>query len=284
MELFERLGFKKNPFSTFSAEEELDFIDKIFVDPLYLQSLKEDICNGHSRFIMGARGVGKTSLIYKLQSRCDQEGYFSVIVDEFEGLGKSNNKAAFLKLIIEIVVRDFCIILAKQPNLTKKLNTENKEKLAFIINFFFKTLSKTEYQSHFNRITNFKTKNILKKIYNMIFNKPINVLVSGAVEIISDSIRKSLGLPNPETNKFYKAYIPEFEIDHPTQEKIDSKLKTDAKGLKNILEDLCIIINATGLKKPVIFLIKLMSIHHSQATSQTYQTLSRTYSRTQIFY
>lgn len=35
MELFERLGLFQNPFSTFSAEEEAEFLSKIFVETLY---------------------------------------------------------------------------------------------------------------------------------------------------------------------------------------------------------------------------------------------------------
>lgn len=30
MELYQKLGFNKNPFSTFSAEQERDFLDNIY--------------------------------------------------------------------------------------------------------------------------------------------------------------------------------------------------------------------------------------------------------------
>lgn len=257
MELYEKLGFVGNPFSTFSAEEELEFLDKIFVNPKYINTLKSDITSGHSRFILGARGVGKTSLIYQLKSHCFNKGIFSVVVDDYEGIKKTKNKSEILVLLIEIIVRDFSITLAKNPNNLKSLKVEDKEKLAFITEMFFKTISKSEFEKHYNRVTGFKSKNLLKSIFNRIFHKPINILVSGVVEVVSSTIRSSLGLPDPNSGKFYKAYLPEFQIDNPSIKKLDSKLRTDDKALKEILEDLCLVIANTNIGKPVVFFDKV---------------------------
>lgn len=256
MELYESLNFKKNPFSTFSAEEEITFTNDIFIAPLFLQSLKEDIANGHSRYILGARGVGKTSLIYQLENHCKENEILSITIDEFEGIPKKNNKSALLKLIIEITLRDFCIAAHKNSYKIKSLDSESKEKLAFIIQIFYKTISKKEYEKLYNSATNYKPKNIIKKIVNL-FNKPVNIAISGTIEIISDTIRNALGLPNPNTNKLYKAYIPEFDTKNPEPTAIDSKLKNDFRSLKNILEDLCLIIKKTGFKSTVIFFDKI---------------------------
>jgi len=257
MELYKNLGFYDNPFSTFSAEEETEFIDKIFLKPFYLKTLKSDITKGHSRFILGARGVGKTSLIYQLKSYCDFKEIFSVVVDNYEGIKKSKNKSEIIVLLIENIVRDYSIFLAKNPKKVKTMSHEDKEKLAFITELFFKTLSKSEFDKHYDRVTRFKSKNRLKNIYNNFFHKPINILVSGVVEIVSSTIRSSLGLPDPNSEKFYKAYLPEFDIETPTIKKIDSTLKSDDKALKQILEDLCVVIANSGLGKPVIFFDKI---------------------------
>ncbi|MEQ6165799.1 hypothetical protein AAOE16_01280 [Ekhidna sp. MALMAid0563] len=106
MELYEKLGFSKNPFSTFSAEEEEDFLNNVFVEPLYFNSIKNDISSGHSRFILGARGIGKTALILKLKREMDLKKSFSLIMDEFDGIPIRNNKSQFLLVILENIVRD----------------------------------------------------------------------------------------------------------------------------------------------------------------------------------
>jgi len=257
IELYENLGFIKNPFSTFSAEEEKDFINETFVSPLYLKSLTEEICSGHSRFILGSRGVGKTSLIYNLKQHCDKKNIFSVTVDDYEGIVLNKSKIGLLRLIIEVLIRDYTIALAKNPAFIKGLSADKKEKLAFIIKILYKPLTKIEYEEHYNRVTSFKRKNLLKQLYNKLFNKPINILISGGIEIISDTIRSSLGLPDPNVGKFYKSYLPELDIERPLQDREDKKLLSNDKALKNILDDLCKIITDSGFKKPVIFFDKI---------------------------
>lgn len=257
MELYENLGFKSNPFSTFSAEEEVDFIDDIFVKPLYLNTLKSDISSGHSRFILGARGVGKTSLIYKLKSNCEKNNIFSVVIDDFVGIKKTKNKSELLILLIEVLIRDYSLTLAKNPSKLSKLNSVDKEKLAFFIESFFKSMSQTEFEKYYNRVTKFKQKNFFKKVYNNLFHRPLNVLISGAVEVVSDTVRNSIGLPNPNKSKFFKAYLPEFPVDEPSLNKLSENLKKDEKALKGILEDLSIIISKSGFGKPVAFFDKI---------------------------
>lgn len=256
MEFYQDLGFRENPFSTFSAEEELGFIEGIFLKPLYLNTLKSDIRKGHSRFILGARGVGKTSLIYQLKSHCDESNIFSAIIDDFEGIKNTKNKSDMLVMMLEVIVRDFSIYLSKNPQAIKNLDFQDKEKLAFITDYFFRTISKSEFEKHYNRVTSYKSKNFFKNIYNRVFNKPINIAVSGSVEIVSDLIRTSFGLPDPNAGKFYKNYLPELEVENP-KPKIDSKIKADDKALKLIFEDLCHVINKAGFGKPVIFFDKI---------------------------
>ena len=256
-ELYENLGFKKNPFSTFSAEEEVDFIDDIFVNPLYLKSLKDDIASGHSRFILGARGIGKTSLIIALNNHCQSSNIFSVVIDEFEGVPVKKNKAEIIKLIIESMIRDFSVYLIKSPFLARNLDSNEKEKLSFVINNFFKSLSDSEFDSVYNKVTGYKFRNSLKRIYNKIFNRPVNIAISGGVEIISDTIRNALGLPDPNNGKFYKTYLPELVIDNPLDRKVTSKFFEDEKTLKTVLNDISSIILKSGLGKPVIFFDKI---------------------------
>ncbi len=72
MELYERLKFKKNPFSTFSAEQESKFLDDVFIYPNNYNSLRSDLIENRSRFIIGARGIGKTCLLYTSPSPRDR--------------------------------------------------------------------------------------------------------------------------------------------------------------------------------------------------------------------
>ncbi|MEQ6165800.1 hypothetical protein AAOE16_01285 [Ekhidna sp. MALMAid0563] len=138
------------------------------------------------------------------------------------------------------------------------MDTYQKEKLAFIIKEFFKTLSRSEYEKFYNRATNFKTKNFVKNIYNKLINKPINLVLSGSLEVVSDGVRNSLGLPPPETKSFYKSYLPEIPTEKlEKDQEINNKLLSDSKALKSIISDLAEIITQCGFNKPVIFFDKI---------------------------
>lgn len=252
MELYERLKFKRNPFSTFSAEQERKFLDDVFIYPNNYNSLRSDIIENRSRFIIGARGIGKTALIYKLKLELEAKNVFAVLIDDFEGLPIKNNKRHFLKLMITETIKLFCATLSKNPTLLKNLNKNDKEKLSFIIAEFFKSLSIREYEEYYNKATHYKSRNFFKNIYNNLFHKPINLLIGGGLELASDFVRKSFGLPDTNTSGLYKNYLPEIELE--TIEKSDnpSVFLEDAKAVKMIWLDLANLINKSGFKTTTV--------------------------------
>lgn len=257
MELYQQLGFSNNPFSTFSAEEEKSFLNDIYINPLFYETLKSDLLSGHSRFILGARGIGKTALILQLRNALDKDGAFTIIIDEFDGVSLKNNQVELTRLIIERVVTNFCVKIAKDPKGLKKLDKYQKEKLSFIIKEFFQTLSKSQYEKLYNKTDNIRTRNTLKNIWNNFFNKPINFLISGSIEIVAETARKSMGLPSIDGKEFYKNYVPELTIEQIEREKKPEKFLSNIKSLKEILNDLTEIIHAAGFKTSIVFFDKI---------------------------
>ncbi|HAN18337.1 MAG: hypothetical protein A2X13_04440 [Bacteroidetes bacterium GWC2_33_15] len=257
MELYQQLGFSNNPFSTFSAEEEKSFLNDIYINPLFYETLKSDLLSGHSRFILGARGIGKTALILQLRNALDKDGAFTIIIDEFDGVSLKNNQVELTRLIIERVITNFCIKIAKDPKGLKKLDKYQKEKLSFIIKEFFQTLSKSQYEKLYNKTDNIRTRNTLKNIWNNFFNKPINFLISGGIEIVAETARKSMGLPSIDGKEFYKNYVPELTIEQIEREKKPEKFLSNIKPLKEILNDLTEIIHAAGFKTSIVFFDKI---------------------------
>lgn len=257
MELYHQLGFVNNPFSTFSAEEEKAFLKDIYINPLFYQTLKSDLLSGHSRFILGARGIGKTALLLQLKNALDNENAFTLIIDEFDGIPVKQNQIDFTRHIIERIVTSFCIKIAKEPSGLRKLDKQQKEKLSFIIKEFFITLSKSQYEKIYNKTNSIKNRNFLRNIWNKLFNRPVNFLLSGAIEVVAETVRKSMGLPSIDGKQFYKNYLPELTLEQIEREKHPEKFLSNIKALKEILNDLCEIINLTGFKTTVVFFDKI---------------------------
>ncbi len=256
-ELFRSMGFKDNPFSTFSAEEEKDYLSQIYFNPLYYDTLLSDLEKGNSRYLIGARGSGKTALILRLKEQLSEQNVLTLVIDDFEGIPIKNNEVQFVFRILSDLILNYCFSIRSTPGLLKRLDKNEREKLSFIIRYFFKTISKREYESHYDQVTKFKTKNLFKNIYNRILNRPINFLISGAVEIVGDTVSKAFGLPNPNSNTFYKNYLPEIPLEHIENERNLERHLLNYKTLKDILFDLSSIIKKSGFRSTVIFFDKI---------------------------
>ncbi|OIQ33064.1 MAG: hypothetical protein BM555_04735, partial [Crocinitomix sp. MedPE-SWsnd] len=160
------LGFNKNPFSKFSAEEELEFHNEIFYRPKFYDTLLDDLKSGTSRFILGQRGHGKSSIIHKLKADLDKQDIFTVIIDRFDDISLTENKIELLNLVLVEYVSKLGIYLNKNKAEVKKLSKEDKEILCLLFKLFFKTLTHNEYVKIYDSVKKFKYKNSLTRFFN----------------------------------------------------------------------------------------------------------------------
>lgn len=255
-ELFDKLGFLENPFSRFSAEEEVDYLEDIYIQPRYFQSLLSDLLSGASRFVFGERGSGKSALILELNRELSKRNALSVLIQKYDDIPLENNDKHLLLLIIRNILNNFIIALTKNPFLLKKLNKYDKEKLSILIRDFYRSISKQEYEDVYNKVTKFKTKNLLKRLFNAI-NRPINIAISSSIEIGSDFICKSLNLPKVANTTFYKSYLPELKIETLSQNEKESYFLQSYKLLKDTLIDLTRLIQKVGYVNTIVFMDRI---------------------------
>lgn len=257
MRLDENLGFRQNPFSKKSAEQELDVLENIFYEPNYYQALMQTLSSGDSRFIIGQRGHGKTAVINKLVEDLERKhDLFVIKIDRFDTIPIKKNETAFLKLILKESVTKLGIFLVKNDHLIKKLDASEKEKLALLMRFFFKTLSKKEYTDTYNHLHKVKIKNWLIRAFNRIGLKPVNTLTSTAVSVTSSFIRQSLNIEGADTKETYREYFGELkEIDYS---KIDIEKENLSKDhLKHFLDELLQIFGSLEFKSAIVLFDKI---------------------------
>ena len=194
MTLDKNLGFLRNPFSKKSSEQELEFLDQIFYEPNYYNTLLNDLTNGDSRFIIGQRGHGKSSIINKLQEDLEKSDNLTIKIDRFDEIPITKNENALILLIIKSLTTKVSIFLNKNTDCVKKLDNIKKEKLALFTRMFFETLSKTEYENIYNNIHKVKVKNKIRKFFNKYLLRSTNQVTSTIISIGSTFIRESLGI------------------------------------------------------------------------------------------
>ncbi len=252
--LFNNLGFSTNPFSRYSAEEEKEYLDKIYIKPRYYKTIYNDIKDGASRFIVGERGIGKTALMMNLEQDLKQESVFSIITDEYDGIEINDNSCQILLLVLKKMVTKYSVYLLNNKRIARKMCRQDKEKLSFFINNFFETLIPDEFKRTSDLVTGIGKKKILARIFNIFLLKPTNIFLSGASEWVATTVSKSLGMPGV-SESFYKSYIPEITVKN-----LDDKVSIetlDYGTIKNLLKLLVDLIIKSGFKSVSIFMDKI---------------------------
>ena len=150
----EHLCLTKNPFSKKSSEQEKEFINKIFFEPNYYYTLKDDLSNGDSRFIIGQRGFGKSSIINKLYQDLSGNNVLTILIDRYDEIPVKKNETALLKLILKQITKKLCVFLYSNKKHKKKLTPIQLEKLALFIRMFFVSLSAKEHLEIYNNVHN----------------------------------------------------------------------------------------------------------------------------------
>jgi hypothetical protein len=256
MTLDENIGFKSNPFSKKSSEQEIEFLKEIFFEPNYYNTLLNDLSNGDSRFIIGQRGHGKSSIINKLLDDLENKEVLTIKIERFDSIPIKKNETALLHLIIKKVVTKTAIYLDANKSKLKKLNKIEKEKICLFIRIFFTTLSKTEYTNYYNNFHKVKITNWFIRTFNNWLLKPTNALTSAGMSIGSLFVRDSLGFQNIETDSVYREYfgtIKQIDFDN-----IDFNQENfNKESLKNILDELLLIIKTIDFKTTVILFDKI---------------------------
>lgn len=255
--LYENLGLLQNPFSKRSSEQEVKFINDIFYEPNYYNTLINDLISGDSRFIIGQRGHGKTSIINKLYEDLElKEKLFVIKVDRYDSIPIKDNECDFIFLIIQELIKKQAINLLKNKVLVKKLTKHEKETLATFIQIFFKPISQVEFEDTYNKIRNIKCKNIFIKLFNLIGVQLANNITSTAVNITSNFIRQSIGFDSINIDNNCREYFS--KLNPINIEKQEAQVSDFTKEeLKNTLYKLCEIYNKIGFEKIIVLFDKI---------------------------
>lgn len=253
MELFMNLGFEKNPFSKFSAEEEQIYLKEIYEVPRYYQTLLEEIAEGNSRYLLGERGVGKSALMFYLIEDLKAKGVYPVLIDEYDEIPSKNNGREFLFLVEQHIITNLSVELMYDKMKIKKLKKDDREKLAFLINVFFRNITKNKIKELYEEVSKTKKKNLFKRICNSFLIKPINIILSGASNVVGSTVSKALGLPAIDNNVVYLEFISELNENDQTKD----YSKMNYKDLKEILRETAQVIEKLGYKKLVVFFDKI---------------------------
>lgn len=200
-EFYKKFGFEKYPFSTFTAENELEDLEEIFVQPSAYSLIKQSVDSGAPVFIYGERGTGKTALLKELI-----KNKIAIEIDNYSNTPVENTIEKTYDLFLENIAKHLILDLSQKKIKKLLVSYEEKILISYLIKFYIKS---TTIELAYENIKNIQH-GLLKRASGTIFNSfrsLINTLTSTTIDIVSDTVLKHFNLPstnNFETRDFFK--------------------------------------------------------------------------------
>lgn len=247
-----------NPFLQRSAEDELEFLHKIYYKPMYYDELIDNAIHGASRMLVGQRGLGKSATIHILFKELKQKKTLPLLITRYDDIPLNHNEAFFLYKIMQSLCNGIASHLFAHSKDRKKLSKIQKERLAFFIELFFDPQTSDEYIVHANEIKNKQRWNFLRRFYNKSLPL-INGLLNGAIEFGSDFIRKSIGISidDVDIRGVVKEYLKESDLQRIKSIPMAEVVLWDKDKLIKLLKQLMEISTAIEYKSIVILFDKI---------------------------
>ncbi len=223
------MGLRKYPFSVFTAEEERDLLKVAFVRPLAYSPAIQAAKEGKNIFIYGERGTGKTALLFELVAERAKTAQVAQVSD-FSALPKIPERQDIYGLYVSTLAE----MLFKKlvPEMSQifgrpKLDRDDKLLLSYLLKNHTTALSRDALKEEMRRIQHGPVKRTVAALFN-VFRGVANQAASTGVDIISQTIRQSLGLPDHSADDANSAkdYFQRIELE------VDSTLD---EGKANLL-------------------------------------------------
>lgn len=246
-DFYKEFGLIDYPFNVYTAENETQFADDIFVHPEGYDAIKSSFDSKRSIIIRGNRGTGKTALINDLYKNAPSSSLLCTI-DDYSELSLSPQMSEYYSLIIASLVTSLFHRLFDSTNRIDRLNRDDKEFLSFLLSEYTTPTTKSELIRKIEEIQLSRIKRFIKKHFNII-RAIINYGLNVGVNILNDVIRSHYGLLPPVEESHVRDLIPKISLETETD-------FNQAKISYNLLTRVCALIDKLGYSRIILFFDK----------------------------
>ena len=249
-------NIKGDPFAKLSAEEEREYLTKIFYKQRYYDSLLSLAEASVSRFVLGQRGQGKSATILHLFEDMKSSGYLPILIDRYDGYPLQDNKNYFLYSMIQAITFKIAKSLMDYPYKKKSLNAVQKVHLAFFIEAFYEkeTAEECIYQA-----SNIRNKRFFNRFKIWINNNLsfLNGVLDLSLKVGAELIKSVLGIDNIDTAGMRKDLIRELAIEEYHTLSMSEIVQWETSKLIKVLNNLIEITCAMNYKSVVVMFDKI---------------------------
>ncbi|WP_295553128.1 P-loop ATPase, Sll1717 family [uncultured Stenotrophomonas sp.] len=272
------MGFAKYPFSVFTAEEEKEFLSAAFVRPLAYSTAVDAAKSRKNIFLYGERGTGKTALLFELVKACDPSSTVAEITD-FSEVPVIPSQSDVCSLYISTLAT--AIIKRLLPTISDfrrpyKLTRQEKTLLSYLLQHHTSVLSRNALMEDLRQVQHHPAKRLMVSTFNF-FRGLINSAAGAAVDLLSETVSKSLGLPQPAAGGA-REYLQAVEL------KIDGALD-ESKANLVILKQTIALCGKVGMRKITIVIDRVDEDSRLRNDSELIATFLRPFlAENDIFY
>lgn len=242
------IGLVNYPFNLYTAENEQEYADKLFVRADNYDSIKSSFEGNRSIIVRGNRGIGKTALLLDLQRGANSKAHFVCMIDDYSMLNIEPKIEEYYNLIIRNIAACLFEYLIGNTEKLKKLNWNERIFLSMILSQYTTSTTKNILAQKIEAIQLSKTKKIIKKYINL-FRFIFNYGLTTGLNIVNDVLRNYYTLLPPIKEDQIRNFLPTVNLDTDTEfERIDASY--------NLIIQLCDILKKIGYSRITIVLDK----------------------------
>ena len=182
------IGLVNYPFNLYTAENEQEYADRLFVRADNYDSIKGSYEGNRSIIVRGNRGIGKTALLFDLQRGVNSKEHFLCMIDDYSMLNIEPKTEEYYNLIIRNMGACFFEYLIGNTKKLKKLNRNERIFLSMILSQYTTSTTKTILAQKIEAIQLSKTRKLIKKYINLI-RFIFNYGLTTGVNIVNDALR-----------------------------------------------------------------------------------------------
>lgn len=250
-------NLRVEPFSKFSAEEELDVLNEIFYKPPFYNQLLNLIVDGNSRFILGQRGQGKSAIIHKLFHDLSQKNTLPLLITRYDGVPQTNNTKYFLYIIIQNITLGLAKRFSEDKSLLKHLSKCQRTKFNVLLEMFYDIKWAPDFVETANTIRNKKRTIWWQRKWNNNL-KHINDIADGVLRVTAEIIRRTLfGDSSFNFDDAHHDYFSTINVDKFNSFTIDGVDNVDLRELMDMLGLLLDLSKDVGFESIIILFDKI---------------------------
>lgn len=247
-EFYQRFGLKDYPFNVFTAENEIDYAQDIFVHPQNYDAIKESFDGNRSIIIRGNRGTGKTALLNDLKQSISASEHVSCTIDDYSKLSTQPTTAEYYNLIIVNIVAALFNKLFEEKNRLKCLSKEEKLFVSFLLQKYTNQITQAELIRKIEKIQLPPIKRFLKSKIDVI-RAMCNYGINAGLNVVNDVIRNYYSVLPPIQESQIREIIPKLNLDVETD-------FSSADTSYHMLLRICAVINKLGYGRTTVFFDK----------------------------